>query len=91
MSLKDTVTSYWLHLQEELLPWLNETSRGPLNEHHEQLVIVMGMARIEAFLPGWHALLRRRGGFPGVRCPNAPRWHVLSSPKPCSTSPRRGR
>jgi hypothetical protein len=56
MSLKDTVTSYWLHLQEELLPWLNESSCGPLNEHHEQLVSVLGMARIEAFLPGWHGL-----------------------------------
>jgi hypothetical protein len=56
MSLKATVTSYWLHLQEELLPWLNETSCGPLNEHHEQLVSVLGMARIEAFLPGWHGL-----------------------------------
>ena len=56
MSLKDTVTTYWLHLQEDLLPWLNETGCGPLNEHHEQLVIVLGMARIEAFLPGWHGL-----------------------------------
>lgn len=56
MSLKDTVTSYWLHLQEELLPWLNETSCGPLNKHHEQLVSVLGLARIEAFLPGWRGL-----------------------------------
>jgi Transposase DDE domain/Transposase domain (DUF772) len=52
MSLKDTLTTYWLRLQEELLPWLNETSCGPLNEHHKQLVSVLGMARIEALLPG---------------------------------------
>ena len=56
MSLEDTLTSYWVHLQEELLPWLNDTSRGLLNEHHKQLVSVLGMARVEAFLPGWHGL-----------------------------------
>jgi len=56
MSLKDTLSSYWLHIQEELLPWLNDTSCGPLNEHHKQLVSVLGMARIEALLPGWKEL-----------------------------------
>ena len=56
MSLKDTLSTYWLHVQEELLPWLNDTPRGPLNEHHKQLVTVLGMARIEAFLPGWPGL-----------------------------------
>jgi hypothetical protein len=56
MSLKDTLSSYWLHIQEELLPWLNETTCGPLTEHHKQLVSVLGMARIEAFLPSWHGL-----------------------------------
>jgi hypothetical protein len=53
MSLKETLSAYWLHVQEELLPWLNDTTCGPLNEHHKQLVSVLGMARIEAFLPGW--------------------------------------
>ena len=42
--------------QEELLPWLNDTTCGPLNEHHKQLISVLGMARIEAFLPGWAGL-----------------------------------
>ena len=56
MSLKDTLSSYWLHVQEELLPWLNDTTCGPLIEHHKQLVSVLGMARIEAFLPGWQGL-----------------------------------
>ena len=53
MSLTQTLSGYWLHIQEELLPWLNDTTCGPLNEHHKQLVSVLGMARIEAFLPGW--------------------------------------
>ena len=56
MSLKDTLSTYWLHVQEELLPWLTDTTCGPLNEHHKQLVSVPGMARIEAFLPGWPGL-----------------------------------
>ena len=56
MSLKETLSSYWFHVQEELLPWLNDTTCGPLNEHHKQLVTVLGMVRIEAFLPGWPGL-----------------------------------
>src|SRR5450432_1339723 len=56
MSLKDTLSTFWFHVQEELLPWLNDTTCGPLNEHHKQLVSVPGMARIEAFLPGWAGL-----------------------------------
>jgi hypothetical protein len=46
MSLKETLSGYWLHIQEELLPWLNDTPCGPLNEHHKQLISVLGMARI---------------------------------------------
>ena len=56
MSLRETLSGYWLHVQEELLPWLNDTPCGPLNEHHKQLISVLGMARIEAFLPGWSGL-----------------------------------
>jgi hypothetical protein len=56
MSLKASLSAYWLHIQEELLPWLNETTCGPLNEHHKQLVAILGMVRIEAFLPGWQGL-----------------------------------
>jgi Transposase DDE domain/Transposase domain (DUF772) len=56
MSLKETLSSYWFHVQEELLPWLNDTTCGPLNEHHKQLVAVLGMVRIEAFLPSWPGL-----------------------------------
>ena len=56
MSLKETLSAYWLHIQEDLLPWLNDTTCGPLSGHHKQLVTVLGMARIEAFLPGWRGL-----------------------------------
>jgi Transposase DDE domain/Transposase domain (DUF772) len=56
MSLKETLTAYWLHIQEELLPWLDDTTCGPLSGHHRQLVNVLGMVRIEAFLAGWHGL-----------------------------------
>ena len=56
MSLKVTLSTYWLHVQEALLPWLNDTTCGPLNEHHKELVTVPGMARIEVFLPGWPGL-----------------------------------
>jgi len=56
MSLKETLSTYWLHIQEELLPWLNDTTCGPLNGHHQQLVTVLGMVRIEAFLPSWPGL-----------------------------------
>jgi len=56
MSLRETLTAYWLHVQEELLPWLDDTTCGPLNGHHRQLVSVLGMVRIEAFLLGWRGL-----------------------------------
>src|SRR5271163_1743404 len=56
MSPKDRLTAYWLHIQEELLPWLDDTTCGALNGHHRQLVSVLGMVRIEAFLAGWHGL-----------------------------------
>ena len=57
MSLKETLTTYWLRVQHELLPWLDD-SMGPLGQRHRQLVSVLGLARIEAFVPvklidGW--------------------------------------
>ena len=55
MSLKETLTTYWLHVQHELLPWLDDTV-GPLGEHHRQLVKVLGLARIEALVPSLDGL-----------------------------------
>jgi len=59
MSLKDTLSTYWLRIQGELLPWLDDAMDGPLNAHHRQFVSVLGLARIETFLPSWHGLLGR--------------------------------
>src|ERR1700679_2182801 len=56
MSLKETLSTYWVRIQEELLPWLDDTMGSPLNGHHKQLVSVLGLARIEAFLPSWQGL-----------------------------------
>ena len=55
MSLKESLTTYWLHVQHELLPWLDD-SMGPLGQRHRQLVSVLGLARIEAFVPSFHGL-----------------------------------
>ena len=56
MSLREILSAYWLRIQEELLPWLDDTMIGPLSGYHRQLVSVLGLARIEAFLPGWQGL-----------------------------------
>src|SRR5271167_1336877 len=56
MSLRETLSTYWLRIQEELLPWLDDTMDSELSGHHQQLVSVLGLARIEAFLPGWRGL-----------------------------------
>ena len=50
MSLKDTLSTYWVRIQQEL-PWLGDTTCGPLSGHHKQLVSIPGMVRIEALLP----------------------------------------
>jgi hypothetical protein len=59
MSLKAILSTYWLHIQGELLPWLDDAMDGPLSAHHRQFVSVLGLARIETFLPSWHGLVGR--------------------------------
>ena len=59
MSLKAILSTYWLHIQGELLPWLDDAIDGPLSAHHRQFVSVLGLARIETFLPSWHGLVGR--------------------------------
>src|SRR6185437_346945 len=59
MSLKAILSTYWLHIQGELLPWLDDAMDGPLSAHHRQFVNVLGLARIETFLPSWHVLVGR--------------------------------
>ena len=68
MPLRATLTNTWDHLQGFLFPMLR-AEVGPLTPQHERLVIVLDVARIEAFVPvldGWpgrppkdrHALAR---------------------------------
>ena len=78
MSLKDTLSAYWVRIQGELLPWIEDTAGGPLSGHHKQLVSVLGMARIEMLLPCLQ-------GLPAARHLNARRWHAPSWRKRCST------
>src|SRR5271166_5372688 len=72
MSLKEILSTYWLRIQGELLPWLDDAMDGPLNAHHRQFVSVLGLARIETFLPGWHGLVGRP---PSERAALARSWH----------------
>ena len=58
MSLRETLNTYWLRVQHELLPWLDDTV-GPLGERHQQLVSVLGLARIENFVPSCHGVAGR--------------------------------
>ncbi len=50
---------------------------SPLSGYHRQLVSVLGLARIETFLPGWQDCQ-------GARHLNARPWHAPSSQKLCS-------
>ena len=59
MSLKDTLSTYWVRVQGELLPWLDDVMDGPLSAQHKALVSILGLLRIEAFLPSWHGLVGR--------------------------------
>jgi hypothetical protein len=58
MSLRESLSSCWRHIQDDLFPWLEETV-GPLSGRHQQLVTVLDMARIEALVPHWHGLAGR--------------------------------
>ena len=59
MSLKAILSTYWFRIQGELLPWLDDAMDGPLTAHHRQFVSVLGLARIETFLPSWYGLVGR--------------------------------
>jgi hypothetical protein len=59
MSLREILSTYWLRIQGELLPWLDDAMDDPLNAHHRQFVSVLGLTRIETFLPSWHGLVGR--------------------------------
>ena len=53
MPLRETLANSWDHIQGFLL--LREEA-GPLTAQHERFVIVLEVARIEAFVQGWQGL-----------------------------------
>jgi hypothetical protein len=55
MPLRDSLSSTWAHIQANLFPWLAE-ELGPLTEKHKQLITVLEVARIEAFVSTWSGL-----------------------------------
>ena len=50
MALRSTLSTWWVAIQGKLFPEL-EDSLGPLTERHMQIVTVLDMIRLEAFLP----------------------------------------
>ena len=58
MSLRDTLSMYWQTIQGNLFPWLEE-GLGPLTEKQQQLVTVLEMVRLEAFLWHWSGMVGR--------------------------------
>lgn len=55
MPLRETLNNTWDHIQGFLFPMLREEV-GPLTPQHERLVIVLDLARIEAFVQMWPGL-----------------------------------
>ena len=55
MPLREMLTNSWDHIQGFLFPMLREEV-GPLTAQHERFVIVLEMARIEAFVQVWRGL-----------------------------------
>ena len=49
MPLRETLTNSWDHLQSFLFPMLREEV-GPLTAQHQRLVVVLDVARVEAFV-----------------------------------------
>lgn len=50
MKLKDTLSQWWLGIQGNLFPWLEE-SFGPINKKQQQLVTTLELIRLEEHLP----------------------------------------
>lgn len=55
MPLRETLNNTWDHIQGFLFPMLREEV-GPLTPQHERLVVVLDLARIEAFVQMWPGL-----------------------------------
>jgi hypothetical protein len=57
MPLLKLLSSTWHHIQDSLFPQLREEV-GPLTDQHKRVIVVLDVARIEAFVEVW-------SGFPG--------------------------
>ena len=80
MPLRETLTNSWDHIQSFLFPMLREEV-GLLTAQHQRLVVVLDVARVEAFVQMYPACR-------GDRRKIATRWRAPLSRKPCSTWPR---
>ena len=58
MPLRETLSDYWRTLQGELFPALEE-ELGPLGERYRDLVTVLELARLEAYVKHWPGLVGR--------------------------------
>ena len=58
MSLRQTLSSCWSNIQHDLFPWLEERV-GALGAVHQDLVKVLEMARLEAFVRHCHGAVGR--------------------------------
>jgi DDE family transposase/transposase-like protein DUF772 len=55
MPLRELLTSTWQHIQGSLFPQLREDV-GPLTDQHKRVIVVLDVARIEAFVAVWLGL-----------------------------------
>jgi hypothetical protein len=55
MPLRELLTSTWQHIQGSLFPQLREEV-GPLTDQHKRVIVVLDIARIEAFVAVWSGL-----------------------------------
>src|SRR6202030_1442865 len=55
MPLLSCLSRTWSHIQGNLFPWLTE-ELGPLTETHKQVVTVLEVAGVEAFVQVWPGL-----------------------------------
>jgi hypothetical protein len=55
MPLREMLSNTWTHIQGHLFPWLQE-ELGPLTDGHKQLITVLDVARLEAFIQMWPGL-----------------------------------
>ncbi len=55
MPLRGTLSNSWSHIQGFLFPWLQD-ELGTLTDGHKQLIVVLEVARLEAFVQTWRGL-----------------------------------